>query len=247
MLFHFRPFLSVKWLKKSCHVFLSLKNVKIFFQGLGWAGRRSGGPAGRPRVGLGSAARRWPDRTPLCFRTLVFKLLLGNGQFFHSTLVKKGEWMFILTFPFFPLLSVPKKLKNMLKLFSLCEKNLFFYFSYLVQYLNANIGDNQIICMKLPLLFCVVCSEWQLAPQWIAPRRPSFFVFLLSLHIFSVEKLLNLKLSHCLPLGCETFPFSPTLSAFLKVDNVIRSHCNSFLKVDASHSESFFKYFASLF
>ena len=103
-----------------------------------------------------SSGRQWPVTS--FFRDLVFKLLLGNGQFFHSTLVKKGEWMFILTFPFFPLLSVPKKLKNMLKLFSLCEKN-FFNFSYLVQYLNANIGDNQIICMKLPLLFCVVCSE----------------------------------------------------------------------------------------
>ena len=71
----------------------------------------------------------------------------------------------------FILFSLYKKWKTCWKVFLSVKK---INFSHLVLYLNANIGDNQIICMKLPLLFCVVCSEWQLAPQWIAPRRPSY-------------------------------------------------------------------------
>ena len=145
---------------------------------------------------------------------------------------------------------------------SLCTKNekpvekFFSLWKKLISRISFCISTPILVIIKLfVLLFllCVVRSEWQLTPQWIAPRRPSFYFFLLSLYICFCWK--NVEF--------ETFPFStawiwncPIFSNALCFSKsrwcnseslILQIFCNSFLKVDASHSESFFKYFASLF
>ena len=79
---------------------------------------------------------------------------------------------FILTHFMF-LFSLYKKLKNLLKLFSLWKKC--FLVSRSVSQRQYRWESNYLYeIITVWLLFCVVCSEWQLTPQWIAPRRPSY-------------------------------------------------------------------------
>ena len=86
------------------------------------------------------------------------------------------------------------------------------------------------------LLFCVVCSEWQLTPQWIAPRRPSFY-FSPSLSVQWLKKCWKTFLSVNFTKQCDCIIVLCYVKLNLKwsfLDKVTRC-TRKFLEVEGIH------------